>query len=281
MKNQRMSVKRRTVRKGALRTLFANVMRKNKNHRAATAVPTADDFEDDVPNVGIGRALLVILIIHVIAIGGIFYHSHRVEKKNEATVDNALPARVVTPARPLTTTADTRSDEEAPQLRQGDQHYTVGTGETYASIAASFGIDEMELRSTNRRTELRQGDRLVIPPRAITALESPEIAQLRMAPATPAAPVEAPTTLAEGPAAGLMPTEAALEVDALAADPAPAAAEPAAAPVQAEASAYTVKSGDTFWGIAKKHGTTVDALMKLNGITDARKLRAGMSLKIP
>ena len=42
-----------------------------------------------------------------------------------------------------------------------------------------------------------------------------------------------------------------------------------------------VKSGDTFWAIAKKNGTTVDALMKLNDITDARKLRVGMTLKIP
>lgn len=275
MKNQRMSVKRRTVRKGALRTLFANVMRKNKNHRAATAVASAQDFEEDVPNVGIGRALLVILIIHVIAIAGIFYHSYRVENREEAAAETELPARIITPAVPMP--VDARIDEEAPMMRSGDQHYTVGTGETYTSIAERFGIDEMELRDANENVQVRQGRRLRIPPKTITAVEPPQIAELRVAPAPP---VEAPASLAEGPAAGLIPTEAALEIDSQAVTPAPV--QTPADPAQAEGSAsYVVKSGDTFWAIAKKNGTTVDALMKLNGITDARKLRVGMTLKIP
>ena len=49
----------------------------------------------------------------------------------------------------------------------------------------------------------------------------------------------------------------------------------------AAGSSYTVKPGDTFWAIARKHGTDVEQLMKANGITDARKLRVGMTLKIP
>lgn len=273
MKNQRMSVKRRTVRKGALRTLFANVMRKNKNHRAATAVASAQDFEEDVPNVGIGRALLVILIIHVIAIAGIFYHSYRVENREEAAAETELPARIITPAVPMP--VDARIDEEAPMMRSGDQHYTVGTGETYTSIAERFGIDEMELRDANENVQVRQGRRLRIPPKTITAVEPPQIAELRVAPAPP---VEAPASLAQGPAAGLVPTEAALEADARAIPATPEASAPAPS---AGASSYTVKSGDTFWAIAQKNGTSVDALMKLNGITDARKLRVGMTLKIP
>lgn len=43
---------------------------------------------------------------------------------------------------------------------------------------------------------------------------------------------------------------------------------------------YTVRSGDNLWGIAKKYGTTVEAIKRLNGLqSDA--LRPGQKLQIP
>jgi LysM repeat protein len=44
---------------------------------------------------------------------------------------------------------------------------------------------------------------------------------------------------------------------------------------------YTVKSGDTLSGIAGRHGTTVAAIVALNGITDPSRLRVGQVLQIP
>ena len=41
------------------------------------------------------------------------------------------------------------------------------------------------------------------------------------------------------------------------------------------------KNGDTFWKIARANGTTPDAVMKANRITDPRKLRPGMQLIVP
>lgn len=43
---------------------------------------------------------------------------------------------------------------------------------------------------------------------------------------------------------------------------------------------YIVKAGDTLSGIAKKHNTTVDALVKKNGIKDKNKIYVGQRLKI-
>lgn len=43
---------------------------------------------------------------------------------------------------------------------------------------------------------------------------------------------------------------------------------------------YTVKSGDTFSGIAKKYGTTVANLQKLNSIKNPNKIYVGQKLKI-
>jgi LysM repeat protein len=44
---------------------------------------------------------------------------------------------------------------------------------------------------------------------------------------------------------------------------------------------YTVKSGDTLWGIASKLGVSATALAELNGITNANLLRVGQVLKVP
>lgn len=43
---------------------------------------------------------------------------------------------------------------------------------------------------------------------------------------------------------------------------------------------YIVKAGDTLSGIAKKHNTTVDALVKRNGIKDKNKIYIGQRLKV-
>jgi LysM repeat protein len=285
MKNQRMSVKRRPVRRSGTKTLFANVLRKKKSHRAATTA-NHSDFEGDVPNLGIARALVVILLIHVVAIGGIFFHSHWLSNEDSAeSVDAAPAAKLLQPASPAA--AISREEgENLPTIRSGDSLYTVGTGDTYQSISQRFGIDEMELRGANENIQIRQGRVLRIPPKMITAVEPPQVTELRdRTPETtpinpPAAPVDGldstpvhvnPTS----PQPQLVETDAARQADARSTD------VPSAPAPTASGSSYKVKAGDTFWGIAQRHGTTVDKLMKANGIDDARRLRVGADLVIP
>ena len=58
-------------------------------------------------------------------------------------------------------------------------------------------------------------------------------------------------------------------------------AEAKATPVIASGKSYVVKSGDSVWRIANKFKVNQGALMKANGISDASKLKGGMSLAIP
>lgn len=51
-------------------------------------------------------------------------------------------------------------------------------------------------------------------------------------------------------------------------------------PRLASAEEYRVRSGDSLWTIARRHDTTVDALMALNGLSSSRLL-AGQTLRIP
>lgn len=44
---------------------------------------------------------------------------------------------------------------------------------------------------------------------------------------------------------------------------------------------YTVRQGETLWGIAKKFGTTVEALVTANDLPDHKNIRSGQKLTIP
>ncbi|KAK2957591.1 putative LysM domain containing protein [Blattamonas nauphoetae] len=44
---------------------------------------------------------------------------------------------------------------------------------------------------------------------------------------------------------------------------------------------YTIAKGDTLTSIAKKFGTTVAAIVRLNNIADPNKISVGQVIKIP
>lgn len=54
-----------------------------------------------------------------------------------------------------------------------------------------------------------------------------------------------------------------------------------AVPPKAGGKTYEVRSGDTLLGIAKKHGTTVDELAKVNNIKDKNSIHPGQKLLLP
>lgn len=43
---------------------------------------------------------------------------------------------------------------------------------------------------------------------------------------------------------------------------------------------YTIKSGDTLFGIAAKYGTTVNAIAQLNGIENPNLIIAGDTIRV-
>lgn len=282
MKLSSLSVKRRPVKKGAFRTLFANVAR--KKHRAATAAAAPmPEMEGDVPNLGIARALVVILIIHVVAIAGIFAHSHFFE--GEAAKVAAAEPELLEPAREQPAAA-----ANLPQIATGEDFHIVKTGDTYEKIAMANGVEVADLRRANDNTALSADLILRIPARTIVATEPEELIRLRNGSAVLETPIE--TTVGSTLPVDDLRSAPMVETDAAAQLVRPNVSreveaerpvEQAGAPAASAASGkkYTVKNGDTFWKIAKANGSTPEAVMKANRITDPRKLRAGMQLVIP
>jgi LysM repeat protein len=85
-------------------------------------------------------------------------------------------------------------------------------------------------------------------------------------------------TARKTPAPTVVPKASAAPAKAKASPAAPATPRPSATPV---IRTYTVKAGDTLIAIAAKFGTKLQAIKRLNGISDPSTLRIGQILKIP
>jgi LysM repeat protein len=84
---------------------------------------------------------------------------------------------------------------------------------------------------------------------------------------TEAAPTEPPPTA--------VPTEVPTEVSST------AVPAPTTVPSSGTTATYTVQRGDTLYSIARRYGTTVEAIAAANGIANPSRIRVGQTLTIP
>jgi len=206
---------------------------KKKTLHAATARRTREaDFTEE-PNVKLSSAFVVVLVLHVVAVGGIYafnaIKAHQPSGYEET--DGPMPPAPAS-AQPV---AGTQTDAPAAPAATpaAPVYYKVKSGDTVAKIAAAYGVESADVISINNLRALggiHVGQSLKLPPGA--ALPEDE----------PAKPV------------------AALKDSGL---------------------TYTVVHGDTPEGIARKLHVAYDDLIRLNNISDVRKLKIGLKLKIP
>ena len=142
----------------------------------------------------------------------------------------------------------------------GTSNYTVKSHDSLARIAHRHHVSVAALKSVNglKSDMLRIGQKLSIPekspseaPTGLAALREPNT-----------------TMLGDDP----MPSEKVAST--------PRDKSEISAPVSGR-HVYTVAKGDTLSRIAHRFHTTANAIMTLNNIGDARKLRLGQKLKIP
>ena len=260
MKPNTLPVKRRPVSKGVFKRLHAVTGRKQRV--AATA--TAEDMDVDDNSSRISRSLTIIFVFHIVVLGLIFFHQQYLNGHTPA-----VPTKDEAKLMPLpNTTPQGARRENYPMLSSGDNAYTVKTGDNYSRIAAGFNVDEAELRKANNDRDIQAGLMLKIPPARVTPAPVP------VAPATPSAPAD------DGLVAAI-PVNGAPK--AIVVRPTLAHAETAvpAVPSASSGKTYIVQPGDSVWRIANRFKVDQNSLMKKNGISDARKLKTGMSLMIP
>jgi LysM repeat protein len=247
---------------------------RRKRQRVAATTARAGDFDDhseEDSGTRISRVLTIIFLIHILAIGAIFFHQlhlkERLDGNPPAATAESTSSSPPPPADPL------------PRLSTGEAPYIVARGDNYARIATALDVDEADLRRANDNVEIRPGLLLKIPPKRIIAAEPPELATRRNN-----TPAESQNSAASNPA-----TDGLVE----AIDPSDRSPQlvrpnvPRATPVNDPAAAsggtrtHTVKAGETIWRISNQYKVDQEAIMRANNITDPRRIQPGMKLVIP
>ena len=149
MKKQSFQTKRLATG-GSLFVFHSKTHRRKKQRVAASA-----NLASEVPNLGVARALFVILVLHVAAIAAIFIH-------NRVTDDDIVSAAGDPPkAMPAVSPRDRGAPP--PVVKSGETFYFVATGDTYERIARLKSVDVQELRDLNNGKGLDPGAILRIP----------------------------------------------------------------------------------------------------------------------
>jgi LysM repeat protein len=261
MKPQMLPVKRRPVSNGLLRRL--NAVTNSRRQRVAAAASFSAEMETEDSSSKISRALTIIFLIHIVAIALIFIHQRFLDGRAPAET-MAVTATLKNVAPPA---ANPQRRDDLPRLSNGEKPYIVRTGDNYARIASSEGVDENDLRQVNGNVDIGPGLILKVPPKRIVAEEPPEVAAIRQQ--TPSdhdrGLVEAvPVDVSNAPRAQLVR---------------PGVNHGTAA--AASGASYVVQPGDSIFRIASRHKVSQQSLMRANGISDPRKMKTGMKLTIP
>jgi LysM repeat protein len=202
-----------------------------------------DDYVVEEPNVKLSRAFVVVLLLHVVAVGGIFAFSalkdHQ-QPNNPAKTDGGKGA---------TAQAGTTKpfSKESPQ--PAARTYKVRAGDTLAGIAAQFGLSAHDLEQANG---LRTGapllpDREIIIPEKLAAKSVPSDVQRLLE------SKDSKSTANQSAGNGNAESER----------------------------YYVIQRGDTPASIAKKLKVNSADLLKANNIDDPRKLQIGQKLQVP
>lgn len=278
------------------RVLYAKTGRRRRLNAATTAaVEPHVDLESDVPNIGIGRALLVILVLHILAIAAIYVHSTFFGSEADATANQGQKSPTSQPVTAVAASAPDVSERAAPVapavaptpapapapaavMDPESERYIVVTGDTYRRISQVRNVDEQSLRALNSNRPLRAGVVLDLPAQLSSrpVNPAPAVAVREVPAAPPVAPVRVPERTPEAvtePDVSDAPKAVVVKPNR----PAPVANDG----VKDSGQRYTIKSGDTLWRISSRFKVSRDAVLKLNGIKDPNKLYAGREIKIP
>ena len=227
--------------------------RKRLQATARAARPVMDAGDDEEPTTKLSSAFIVVLILHVVAVGGIYaFNSIKASRKGHeaavSTADQSTPPMTKTAAQNNAPLVPPASDTAPlpvvlPLASATGRQYQVKAGDNLTKIAFAYSVTPAAIMEANHLKEgalLKPGQMLAIP-----------------------AAKTANKTAADTHKPDASPKQA---------DVPPTATTPGT---------YTVKKGDTPTSIAHTFGLTTEELLKVNKITDPKKLQPGQTLKVP
>ncbi len=266
--------------------LFARRFRKKPEPTArpyqtqlkATAVAprreAIEDYDGPEPTTSLSTAFIIVLVLHVVAVGGI-YIFNSIKTSRQRTVEQTSSSAQKASAKSGNANAKNPPQKQAPAnvekapvaakpviLPSGGQFHRVLPNENLTKIATLYSVTVAALEDANGLSHdavLKVDQQLNIPTQK-TVMKIPV--------STPPLPESASRKAPEATLTRFAPTTT--------------VKSPVAAPSKsATTRTYTVDKGDTATYIARRFNVSTEELLKLNGITDPKKLQPGKVLKVP
>ncbi len=239
----------------------------NTTARASSRRIPDDAFYDEEPNMKLSRAFIVVLILHVVAVGGILVFNNM---KASSTLD---PGELTGTNEVGSPALASVASDATPSRR----HHFLRAGETLSRVASIYDVpvpDLVKVNNLRNDSTLQVGQRLIIP-------QKDEVNAVA-APVTPAMP-PLPTMSAQNShaVAPIVPARLSTADLVQATEQRSAPAPTTSAAGSDSGQTYTVVKGDNPVGIARHLGVNYQELLDLNGIEDPRLLQIGQVLKVP
>ena len=172
-----------------LPSLFPSKKLRATTARRSLGVPDEMDYEEmSEPNMKLSRALLIVLVLHVVAVAGIIAFNTIKSRQGvlppvstakstaQKTTTTNVPAAETTKAKEESAKAPVKEErkaipvkptvETAPKAETNKKTYVVAKGDTPVSIAKKFKITSDQLLAANNIEDahkLKIGQKLVIP----------------------------------------------------------------------------------------------------------------------
>jgi LysM repeat protein len=202
-----------------------------------------EEYFVEEPNVKLSRAFVVVLLLHVVAVGGIFAFSTLKDRQSSVNSVKNQPVTASPTSAPVANIANGRAHSS----NSSNQNlvYQVKAGDTLAGIAAQFGLTARDLETANNLapgTIVAIGRELIVP----------EHTNVK-------AGAELEKLLDSRQPAGRTATGAGGE----------------------NGKFYTIQRGDNPATIARKFKITASELLRVNNIDDPKKLQVGQRILIP
>jgi LysM repeat protein len=282
-----------------------------REHRLPAHVTGESDWEVEVPQIRMSRAFAVMLVLHIVAVGGLFafriWGRDKEEKTTQVSGADAGPALVESPAADASTPIPLEQGTPSEPLRT----YLWRSGDTLPLVAARFGISGSALRDANPDKTFEAGTELIIPragrviggpesenpvghaseifdpskvetgtrpPRAVIV---PEISQSEIPDAMPSPANEVTPPVARAvTATGRPKSDGTRLVTAANPKKKPAVEESTPARTAGQRT-HVVAKGDTVFNVAKRYGFTPEEIAQANGLDSSFHIRMGQQLRIP
>lgn len=218
---------------------------------------------DSEPTMRLSRAILVMLLLHVVAVGG-FIASSRIREHDlrRHSGDVSTPVEADDSLSPLKAADATRAKAVDAVPARPSVH-VVRQGETLMRIANENGVTLAALVAANGAetvtAPLRAGQELKLPDK------SPDPG----------------TQVADGTASALSLIEGRPGSPNKISSPAPGGPSKTTPSTPDSGKVYAVGKGESIYTIAQKLKVTPESLLRLNQIDDPKKLKPGQKLRVP